>query len=891
MTTTAPASLLDSYASPDGSYDELRGPGGAIRKQWAPLAKALDALGSVELGRRSREAARLLRNDGVTYNIYDPSDPSDTGPSGAHGPSALSTPWALDPVPMLIGNDEWTEIERGVVQRAELFDLILADLYGPRDLLRRGVLPLELVYGHRGFLRQADQIRLPGPHQLIVYAADLARDAQGRPSVIADFAQAPSGAGYALENRVVTSRVLPALYRDSQVKRLAPFFRTLRASLAAVAPNGIDSPRVVVLTPGTFNESYFEHAYLARYLGYSLVEGTDLIMRDGRVWLRALGGLDPVDVILRRVDGWYSDPLELRSDSRLGVPGLVEASRRGTVSVVNGVGASVLENVGIMPFLPRLARELLGQDLLLPSTTTWWCGNPAERSHVLANLRDLVVKPIARKAGRNAMYGWSLSADQIDDVRRRIEARPHLYVAQERVAFSTAPCVRDASSAPGDPRDRRGSSALEARHAMLRAFAVASDDSFVAMPGGLTRVSATPDDQFVSAQLGGLSKDTWVLAPEPERQTGYWLHAGPSVSVIDPAGSMPSRAAENLYWLGRYAERAEGTVRLVRAILDRAGDFTAGTDHAGTECLHALLMALTHLSAGYPGFVGDGAEARREHPEDELIAVVLDRSRRGSIASVLGSMFTAANSVRDQLSNDTWLATSAIEHELATLARAVDDSPFDAAAALQPMLATVMRNLLALAGIASESMVRDPGWRFMDAGRRVERAALLATLLDATLVPVRTTASDSMLLESVLISVESIITYRRRYRSQAQLATVLDLMLVDPTNPRSLAFQIDRLGADVAEFPRDARPRLSEEEQLVLQLSTRLRVIDTEQLSSVNSDGRREELASFLATVRETLARTSNTIDANHFTHLAPSRVLVAGQADSTSTTLGGSMP
>lgn len=870
MSASAAVDLLDGYRPLPGSYDELRAPDGSLRAHWSHLAGALAAMGPVELDHRRRETERLLRDDGVTYNVYGE-------------PEGMESPWVLDPVPMLIPSDEWATIERGIVQRAELLDLVLADLYGPRDLIRTGVLPLELIYGHHGFLRQTDQIRLPGANQLVLYGADLARDEQGAPWVLADFAQAPSGAGYALENRVVVSRVLPGLYRDAQVHRLAPFFRALRAALAGLAPPGVDDPRVVVLTPGPLNETYFEHAYLARYLGYSLVEGPDLTMQDGRVWLRALGGLEPVDVILRRVDGWYCDPLELRADSRLGVPGLVEAARRGTVSVVNPLGSNVIENPGLMPFLPKLAEVLLGQELRLPSAATWWCGHDAERAEVLRRLDELVIKPIARTPGTGAISGWTLGPEERDDLRRRIEARPTQFVAQERIAFSSVPAL--------------DSGGLAARPATVRAFAVARDGSYVAMPGGLARVSSATGGQIVSAQGGGVAKDTWVLASEPETPTGSWLHAGPSVTATDPAGSMPSRAAENLFWLGRYAERAEGTVRLVRAILDRDNDFQLGSSAGGTECLHVLFGALTQLTTTFPGFVGPGAPERLRAPERELLAVVDDPARPGSLVSSIHKMVVAANAVRDQLSNDTWLAIGNLERDLVGL----DRSGTDVASALQPALSAALEGLLALAGLATESMVRDPGWRFMDAGRRIERGIQLATLLDATVTTVHTTEADSLLLESVLIALESIITYRRRYRSRAQIETVLDLVLLDTSNPRSLAYQLDRLSEDIDDLPRPRARRLSAEQRLVLESSTRLSLADTAELagavipspgtveagsasaasSPVDQPGdRRAALALFLAETRSLLAETADAIDTNHFTHLAPQRAFVAGQTD-----------
>jgi uncharacterized circularly permuted ATP-grasp superfamily protein len=467
MTIRSPDRLLASYRPLPGAVDELLDDAGTVRSHWAHVGRALDELGLDELTRRRREVARLLDDDGVTYNIYE--DGADT-----------SARWRLDPLPILVSSDEWASIERGVIQRSELLNLVLTDLYGPRDLVRRGLLPPELLFAHPGFIRAWDGVRVPNS-QLFTAAFDLARDPGGDCRVLADRTQAPSGAGYALENRLVVSRIFPSLYRDAEVHRLAPFFRALRSSLQAAAPRPDDEARIVVMSPGPWSETAFEHAYLASYLGYSLVEGADLTVRDGKVWLRSLGRLERVDVILRRVDAWYCDPLELRPDSHLGVPGLVEAARLGNVTIVNTLGSGVLENPGLLPFLPRLSEHLLGQSLRLPSVDTWWCGDDASRSHVLANLGELVIKPTARNgSGPAAVFGAALSAREAAELRRDIEARPHLWVGQEPVALAAAPTLTDHG--------------LEARRAVLRAFTVARGESYAAMPGGLTRVAPTRGD-------------------------------------------------------------------------------------------------------------------------------------------------------------------------------------------------------------------------------------------------------------------------------------------------------------------------------------------------------------------------------------------------------------
>jgi len=838
MTSTAPLPL-PAYRPLAGCYDEMVDGAGAPRPHWAHLAEAFAELGVGELLRRQQEATRLLDQDGVIYHAYRESP-------------RPGRRWLLDPMPTVLSSREWEAIETGVIERAELLNLVLEDLYGPRDLLRRRLLPAEVVLGHAGFLRQCDQIRLPGTQQLFSYAVDIGRDGDGRCFVIADRTQAPSGTGYALENRTVISRVLPSLYRDSQVHRLAPFFRSLRVALQEVAPPGVEDPRIVVLTPGPWNETAFEHAVLASSLGYSLVEGSDLTVRDGRVWMRSVGQLEPVDVILRRVDAWFCDPLELKPDSQLGVPGLVEATRCGSVSVVNTLGSSVLESPALMSFLPRLSEHLLGTPLRLPSVPTWWCGEEEGRRHVLANLGRLILRPVSREAGVGSVLGWERSAGELEELRRRIEHRPFAWVGQEALAMASAPTLTP--------------SGLESRRSVLRAFAVARSDSYVVMPGGLTRVAPNAGNSRISSQDGAVAKDTWVLASEPERLTGFWLHSGPAVEGIDPMSSIPSRAAENLWWLGRYAERAEAVTRLLRTVLDRRNDFQGSANPAGIAAMRELLSALTRITATYPGFVGEGAQERLGDPDHELLDLVVNYQRPGTLAHAVRSLIDAAYAVRDQLSRDTWLVVGPLDRAISELGGPVDAQQ----AHLQAALQQVMHSLLALGGLGVESMVRDLGWRFMDAGRRIERSIQLLALLRATVTQARGTATDSLVLESVLTAAESIITYRFRYRSQAQLETLLDLLLLDSGNPRSLAYQLDRLTDDLDALPIPSERRLREEQRLVLEASTALRLADPSVLVIEQDDGGRPALDAFLAHLQERLLRAAEAVDRAHFAHLVP---------------------
>ena len=848
MTIGITADPLADYRPPTGAFDEMLGRSGAIRDHWGRVGATLAELGVDQLQTRRSEALRLLDDDGVTYNITD-------------GAEAGSRRWDLDPLPMVLAADEWATIDAGLVQRAGLFNLILQDLYGPRELVSSGLVPPEVIYADPAFLRPCDGIRLPGSTQLFTMAADVGRDPSGQPWVLSDRTQAPSGAGYALENRVVVSRVFPTLYREAQVHRLAPFFRTLRSSLQKVAPRGVDNPRIVVMTPGPWSETAFEHAFLASYLGYPLVQGGDLMVRGGKVWMRSLGRPEPVHVILRRVDDWYCDPLELRADSQLGVPGLTEAARLGNVSIVNPLGSGVLENPALLPFLPLLAKRLLGEDLLLPSAPTYWCGDPIARSHVQSNLGRLVLKPLARDLGRATMFGWDLSAAERDDVRARIEARPYAWVGQDPLSLGTVPTLTDGG--------------IEARRYVLRGFAVARHDGYAALPGGLTRVTGSSDSMAVSNQRGSIGKDTWVLASEPETLGSFWAREGPVVHAVAPAASMSTRAAENLFWLARYAERAEDTLRLYRVVSDRRNDFEHGRNPAGTACLRALLRALTQVTTTYPGFVGDGSEQRLDQPAEELSMILGDDRCTGSLAYALRRMLDATLEVRDQLSTDTWLVVGNLDRDLALLGRRLPTAG-------SQVVARVLQSLLAFAGLAGESMVRDPGWRFMDAGRRLERGVHLSAFLRATLTRSGDTATDSLLWESVLTSTESIITYRRRYQSQAQVETMLDLLLLDRDNPRSLAFQLDRLAEDLAELPRPTSgSRLSTAQRELVELSAAVQVADTAAMATVTTDADgvtvRAGLEKFLDHAMGGLQRIADAIDAEHFSHQLPQLAVFQG--------------
>ena len=821
--------------------DESLGDDGQVLPLWRYVLEGVNALGAQGLLERSDKARRILRDDGVTYTVYNQEQ------------SALKD-WDLDLIPYLIGSNEWAAIESGLLERAELFNLILKDLYGPMELIRGGVVPPEVIFEHGGFLRPCHGVSLIGEHQLILHAVDMVRAADGSVQVFADRAQSPSGAGYALENRTVMSRVLPSLFRDSQVHRLAHFFQRLRAKLNQLAPN-VEEPRVVVLTPGALNETHFEHAYLANYLGYPLVQSGDLMVRNGFVWMKSLEGLARVDVILRRVDDWYCDPLELKSDSYLGVPGLLEVARLKRVAIANPLGSGVLENPALLKYLPQIGLRLLGREPRLSSVPTYWCGDADDCAYVLAHLDELLIKPIFRGGGGKSILPAKLSTQERVELAARIQMRPNQYVAQSHVLPSHVPTLVDGQ--------------LKPRPAVLRSFAVAGDASYTVMPGGLTRVGTSDDSPFITNQLGSANKDTWVIASEPERAIQTDAQREQVASAVIHT-SLPSRVVENLFWFGRYAERAECCLRFLRTVFVLLNDADALT----LECKTLLLKTVTKITASYPGF-SQADEALIDNPEPELLAIVLDGNRAGSIKACLQAMLNCAEESKELLSSDTLRVINDVRDGIANLDAALQGGLTSAPEeALDPLVTTLM----ALSGLAQESMIRGVGWRFMEIGRRTERGLQTVTLVRELLAEPESLAEPAPVLQAMLLALEVLITYRRRYRGELSAVRGLELVLIDTSNPRSLLYQLEQLQDHVRALPdvgissRELQP----EERALLEAVSTLRLSHLVELANVSQDsGKRSLLDETMERMHSLLTTTSTAISDKYFDHRTSPQQLV----------------
>ncbi|HIJ38950.1 MAG TPA: circularly permuted type 2 ATP-grasp protein, partial [Rhodospirillaceae bacterium] len=761
--------------------------------------------------------------------------------------------WQLDPLPMILTATEWRGIETALVQRASLLNAVLGDLYGAQDLLCKGLLPPAVMLAHPGYLRPLQSIDPPGGVHLHLYAADIARAPDGQWWVVNDRCEAPSGAGYALENRGIIGRLMADMLRHQPVKPLTPFFEKLRDSLAALSPRSRETPRMVLLTPGPYNETYFEHAYMARHLGFTLVEGGDLTVRDGRVWLKTLEGLQPVDVILRRTSAAFCDPLELRSDSLLGVAGLVQAVRHGTVAVANALGSGVIEGGALGPFLPGLAKHLLGEDLKMPSVASWWCGQEQPRAYVEANLERLVLKTaFAASDSMAPQFGEQLTPAERADLCQVINRRPHDFIAQERVHLSTAPVWC------GDT--------LDSRPLMLRVYLAAHDGGYVVMPGGLTRVASERGGPLVSIQEGGGSKDTWVLAEKAEKKPVILKQVAAPAKLVRGARDLPSRVADNLFWFGRYLERSEDTARLLRAAFSRAGSL------ARFGSAEELPLALAILKRNFR----PDEDLSDEAQVAAIAEMAFDPENPDGVRAIVERVYRRASLARDRLSPDTWRAVNRLLQAVTSIKPGPGMILEEAVGALNDLVLASE----AMSGLVMENMTRGLAWRFVDLGRRLERSVQVLELVSGILAQTDGTASSAL---DVLLEIsDSTMTYRSRYLSAPQFAPVVDLLIADEINPRSLAFQLTALDAHMNTLAASRRSAfLGHEQRLTVWLTGAVRTAEIELLCAADEDGESRNLANFLEVLRSKLWELSEVVTQQYFTHATASSRTASLQVDS----------
>lgn len=847
-TWATPSNPFPGYRPPETAYDELSGADGQPRPHWKRLVELLGSWQPSELTDRWEQARRLIRDNGVTYNVHDDA-------------ASEQRPWVLDPIPLVIAQADWERLEVGINQRARVLEALLADLYGPQHMLREGIVPPELVFANPAFLRCCHGIAQPGGRWLHLHAVVVARNRDGKWMALGDRTGVPQGLGYSLENRLVVSRLFPEVFQECHVERLAPFFIALRTLLRGLVPTR-DAPRVALQSPGPASATYFEDAYLARYLGFPLVEGGDLTVRDDKLALKTLGGLVQLDVLLRRVADRQCDPLELDGTALEGTPGLMQAVREGRAVAANPIGSGLVESPGFAEFLPAVSRRLLGEELHLASPVSRWCGIPSNLDHVLATLDSCVLESVVPRRGMKRFVPALLDARSrvrlIDEVR----ARPGEWVGRQRVERSVAPCWHDGTIAPAS--------------VLLRCFAVAAAGGcYQTMRGGLARMNvgrSAGEETLLSSQG---SKDVWVLASGPVQPVTLLRRPGQPLPLRRSGYDLPSRVADDLFWLGRHAERADGTARLLRTVVNRLA--SEANQDAGIEA--AILMAALEsppqvrkewLETGRPGTL---LEIQRT-----VLALAYDGGQASGVQEGIDRLWRTASVVRDRISIDSWKVLSRVRRDCLAGRPAQGWGGVARTGDMLPYLDTLILGLAAFAGLGTESMTRGPGWRFLDMGRRVERATASIQLVSTALVPPRPseTADASQRLEEMLLEIaDSSMTYRNRYLGMLEPAPLIDLLVIDETNPRSVAFQFAALAQHVEQLPSEATsPVLSGERRAVLEALSSLRLADVGALAAVGPDGGRPLLGDLLGLLATAAGDFSESVTHRYLVHAVPQRRL-----------------
>lgn len=827
VASSPPHWFASSYAPPRGVYDELMSSPGVLRPQWEEFREALRHLSADEFERRARQAERMLHENGVTFNVFGESE-------------ERQRPWRLDLLPLVLSDDEWSLVERSLSQRGRLLSALIDDLYGPQRSLHERWLPHEVVYAHPGFQRAFHGLPRTQEPSLLLYAAELARSPNGQWWVMADRADCPAGPGYALENRIITARMLPQVVHRVSVQRLAPFFIRLQNALKRRAPRAIENPRIVLLSMGPRHSLYFEDVYLARYLGYTLVEGSDLAVRDDQVFLKTLSGLMPVDVVLSRGFESGIDPLELGGYAPQGVSGILQAVRNGSVAVANTPGCGLIESPVFMAFLPVLCRRLLGEELLTPSIATWWMGAAAARQEVYERFDELVIKPAFQASGSEEILPRNLSSDERASLKARIEARPYNFVAQEHVARSSAPVWHEGRLTVG--------------HMAYRCFLVSDGADYSLMPGALIRVAGDTTPMQLSITAGAGSKDLWIQSGGPVDPVTLLVRDDQPVPLRRTGAMFPSRVADDLYWLGASLDRSDFLTRLLRSVIDRL----TIEDDAGCPELPQLVRALVDQGQIEPGFAVPELSAQLPAIEETLPQSLLDDSEPRGLARAMSELQRLAARTRDWLSPETWrkLNQSAETFRKSKITR------WDDLADVIGVLGTLQFDLASVGGLIHNGMIRGPAWRFLDMGRRIERALNVASLIRSTMLEDDPPSRE--VLRAVIEILDCRMTYRSRYLDNIQPNAVFDLAITDETNPNSIGFQLAQLSEHVDALPQDAgSPLRTEEKRLVMSAVHGVRMLTQDALADVG----REELSEALAQIDERMRMLSTVLNRRYLVH------------------------
>lgn len=828
--------MTEAYLSPQGVYDEAFADN-SLRPHWAEVLKKLDALGTKELRARSAQASHLLDENGVTYGA-----PFEAG--------VPQRPWQLDLIPMLLDEATWKSIEQGIDQRARILNLLIQDIYGEQTTLKQGVLPPEAIFAHAGYLHAARGLHVH-ERSLVFYAAELARSQDGTFWVMADRSNAPAGMGFSLENRIVTLRVLPQVSHAVNFRKLSPFFSRLKSTLKSLSPRNTEHPRIVLLSGGPASPYYFEDVYLARYLGYDLAQGSDLAVREDQLYLKTLAGLIGVDVLLVRGDEGEIDPLECGGGAPHGVPGLLQAIRAGNVFAANVPGSGVIEAPVFMALLPTLSQHFLDESLKIPSIATWWCQNDESRQYVFDHLQSLVIKPAFRASGGEELIAAHLSAAELNVLRTRIAEKPYNFVAQELIARSAAPSLDETGRlCPG--------------HVAMRVFSVGSGANYSVMPGGLIRVAHTPEPMELSISGGTTSKDLWILSSQPDQAPSLIPAKRHNVELKRTTAKFPSRVADDLFWLGQAIDRSDLLARLLRALLARLDDvgeldvdevtllvqsLEAVGAMTGVPRVSEFRAALPNLPAGIHAALGDTTQSR-------------------SLAQSVSELLRLSSLVRDWISAETW---QQLHHSATEFFE--NCSSLREPSRIVEVLDELILCLASGTGLIDNGMIRGPAWRFLDLGRRIERARTTSAFARSILESEH--RSEPSILKMVIEFCDCKMTYRARYLDDIQQNAVFDLCITDVTNPRSILSQLELISAHVDELPSATpEPLRHDEKRLTMSAVHQVRMLTSEDLGHTEP----EQLYGVLRHVETSMRELADLLERKYLLHSGTPRQITTGE-------------
>ena len=817
----------------EAPFDEMFDKNCNVKPHWKEIYDNLERVGIKQLEQKQIEIDWRLEENGVTYNIYN--DPEGT-----------NRRWNLDPIPFVLENEEWEEISKGLKQRAKLLNLIFKDLYTEQKLIKEGIIPAEIIFGHKGFIPEVFNFENTDYYTMKYYAADISRGPNGKFWVISDKTQSPSGLGYAIENRLTMNSILNDLYPKVEILKIARFIEDFKIMLKNNSSKNNENPLITLLTPGPHNETYFEHSYLSSFLNLTLVQGEDLLEKNNQLWLKSLSGLKRVDAMIRRVDSAYCDPLELRSDSQLGVAGLVNVIRKNNISMINPIGVGILENIGLNPFMKNIAKFLLNEELILPQIATWWCGQKEELDFVIKNIKTLMIKKINRTDGIEIHIGNNLDEQELSDLIKKIQRNPSYYVGQEIIDFSTVPSFHKGK--------------IEPRNAVIRSFAFLNKDEFKVMPTGLVRVSASKDSLVVSNQKGGTSKDLWILGKN-EEFTGNNVFKNREV-IDSRLENISTKRAENLFWLGRYLNRAITVARMIRFNLKSMLNINRYDDNTNAKKATKILnTSLTHLTMTYPGFLTENDIK----PIVEIIDLIQNSNRAGTLSFSLHMLGSINTNVKNILTMEAWRIFEKMQKEWLSYGKQQIITNREHISELDKLLIYLM----AYKELIDESIFKEQGLILYDIGCKIEISQLLISKLRSLLTNKLDMLLEYDVLDSLLNSYESYNSYRAYYKSSLEISNVLEFLLFNTKYPKSLIYIIEELLSDLNDLPNNIKnSHLSSFEEPIFKCYSMLKLSNAKRLLDIKEDEFiYKELDEFLAQISDNLAQTSEELTKTYFSH------------------------